>query len=288
LKENNRISPAFFAALLLCSLQVTLWAGHPKLQTTVPDGWPTRLDKRKLYPSKYGFIYAARKSAVVEVNKLIGTVFKELGKNNKDKTATGLIIVMDTKEKPFLDLEKIIKIAQAADKQQQNGQSKDALKSVIEAKEKIEEQGMDMDVVLSILPIPIEPNAVPEIVNEFPKSLEQQTDFCALVPTESNIRSGMKKMLKSAMKKQKLGIAKRIVMLPLMPLIEKKIVDGMKKSRQLILYSMLVDEQEGLTEKEKKDKIEGYKKKLGLGENADSDSKAHNTQKTKETSDTAR
>ena len=195
---------------------------------------------------------------------------------------------MDTKEKPFLDLEKIIKIAQAADKQQQNGQSKDALKSVIEAKEKIEEEGMDMDVVLSILPIPIEPNALPEIANEFPKGLEQQTDFCALVPTESNIRSGMKKMLKSAMKKQKLGIAKRILILPLMPLIEKKIFDGMKKSRQLVLYSMLVDEQEGLTEKEKKDKIEGYKKKLGLGEDADSDGKAHNTQKTKETSDTAR
>ena len=85
LKKNNRVSPAFFAELFLCSLQVTLWAGHPKSQTVVPDGWPTRLDKRKLYPSKYGFIYAARKSAVVEVNKVIGTVLKNWAKTTKTR-----------------------------------------------------------------------------------------------------------------------------------------------------------------------------------------------------------
>ena len=86
-----------------------------------------------------------------------------------------------------------------------------------------------MDIMLSIVPIPIEPNLLPEIVNEFPKDLDQQIEFCVIVPTEKNIRSGMKKIFKAAMKKQKIGVLERLVILPLMPFIENKVVDNMKK-----------------------------------------------------------
>jgi len=269
LKKQKILCQVCFAALLLCSLEVIVWAGYSISQTVPPEGWPTQLDKRKLYSSKYGFVYAGRKSEVAQVNRLLGTVVKELDENGI-KTTTGLILVMDTKEKPLFKLQKIIEVVRQADKQQESEESKNALKSIIEAKEKIQEQGMDLDLLLSIVPIPIEPKLLPQIVDEFPEDLAQQIDFCVIFPTGRNIQNGMKKILKAAIKNKKIGIVERLVLLPLMPFIEHKVVDGMKKSRQLVLYQLLLDKQEGLTEKQKKDKIKAYKRKLGLGNDAGS------------------
>jgi len=284
LKKQKNLYLSCFAVLLLCSLEVIVLAGHSISQSAAPDGWPKRLDKRKLYSSKYGFVYAGRKSAAVEVNKIIGTIVKELDENSAEKTTTtkGLILVTDTKEKPILDIQNIIEVVQKAAKQQGSEESKKALKSVIEAKEKIEEQGMDMDMLLSIVPMPIEPNMLPEIVNEFPKELGQQIDFCIVVPTARNIKYGMKKIFAAAMKKKKIGLAEKLVLLPLMPFIEQKVVDGMKKGRQLALYQLLLDEREGLTEKQKEDKIKAYKRKLGIDDDSGPNRDTENNGQTKE------
>jgi len=286
LKKQKNLYLVCFTALFLYSLEVIVLAGHSISQSAAPDGWPTRLDKRKLYSAKYGFVYAGRKSAAVEVNRLIGTVVKELDENSIKKTTMGLILVMDTKEKSLIDIQKIIEVVREADKQQGSEETKKALKSAIEAKEKIEEQGMDMDLLLSIAPIPIEPNLLPEIVNEFGQELGQQIDFCVVIPTGRSIKYGMKKIFKVALKKKKIGLAERLVLLPLMPFIEHKVVDGMKKGRQLVLYELLLDKQKGLTEKQKEDKIKAYKRKLGIDDKTGPKRDTKNTGQTKEISDT--
>jgi hypothetical protein len=276
LKKQKSLFPDFVAVLLLCSLEGIAWAGHSISQSVAPNGWPTRLDKRTLYSSEYGFVYAGSKSAAVHVNKLVGAVVKELDENDKKKTTKGLILVMDTKEKPLLDLQKMIEVVREADKHQESEESKNVLKSADEIEDKLEKQGLDMGLLLSIVPIPIEPNLLPEIVGEFPEDLDQQIDFCVIVPTERNIRSGMKKILKAAMKKKKIGLMERMVIFPLMPFIEQMVVDSMKKGRQLVLYELLLDQQKGLTEKQKEDKINAYKRRLGLAEDADSNRDAEN------------
>jgi len=269
-------------------LEVIVWAGNSRTQNVAPDGWPAQLDKRKLYSSEYGFVYARRKSAAVQVNRLIGTVVKEMDGNNIKKTTTnkGLILVIDTKEKPIVKLQKLIEVVHQAEKQQESKESKNTLKSIIETKENIEKLGMDMDLLLSIVPMPIEPNLLPEIVNEFPKDLNQQIDFCVIVPTERNIKYGMKRIFAAAMKKKKIGLLERLVLLPLMPFIENKIVDGMKKSQQLILYELLLNKQKDLTEKQKEDKINAYKKRLGLDKDSGSKTYTEYTGQTKEISNT--
>ena len=282
LKKQKNLYLVCYAVLLICSLEVIVLAGHSISQSAAPDGWPKRLDKRKLYSSKYGFVYAGRKSAAVEVNRLLKTIVKELDENSTEKTTTtkGLILVTDTKEKPLIDIQKIIEVVQEAAKQQGSEESKKALKSVIEAKEKIEEQGMDM--LLSIVPMPIEPNMLPEIVNEFPKELGQQIDFCIVVPTGRSIKYGMKKIFAAAIKRKKIGLAGRLVLLPLMPFIEQKVVDGMKKGRQLVLYELFMDKQEDLTEKQKEDKIKAYKRKLGIDDDSGPNRDTENNGQTKE------
>ena len=288
LKRHKNLHLFFFAAILIFSQEVGLWAGNSTSKNITPVGWPTRLDKRKLYTFKHAFVYAKSKSEAAQVSKRIEKAIKELDKDNiqKDNTIIGLALVTDIKEKPLVNLQKIIEVLRQADKQQETEKSKKDLKSIIEAKENIEKEGMDMDMVLSIAPIPIEPNLLPEIVNEFPENVEKQIDFCVFVPTSRNVKSGFKKIIDTAIKKKKIGLAERLVLIPMMPFIEGKIVDGMKKSQQLVVYERLLEKQKHLTKKQREDKVKVYKKKLGLGDDSDPKSDREIINKTKEPTDT--
>jgi len=276
LNRKKNLHMVFFAAILIFSQEVGVRAGNSISQTAAPDGWPARLDKRKLYFFKHAFVYAGSKSEAAQVSKRIDKAIKELDKDNM------LALVTDIKEKPLVDLQKIIEVLRQADKQQETEKSKKDLKSVIEAKENIEKEGMDMDMVMSIATIPIEPNLLPEIVNKFPENVDKQIDFCVFVPTSRNIKYGFKKIFDTAIIKKKIGIVERVALVPLMPFIEGKVVDGMKKSQQLVVYERLLEKQKHLTKKQREDKVKAYKKKLGLGDDSDPKSGKNNTDKTKE------
>ena len=277
------------AALLLLSLEVRVLAGTSTSKNVVPDGWPARLDKRKLYSYKHAFVYAASKSEAAQVSKRIEKAIQELDKDRiqKDDTIIGLALVTDVREKPLVDLQKIIEALREENNQQQSEKSGKDLKSLIEAKEGIEKEGMDMDMVLSIAPVPIEPNLLPEIVDEFPEDVDEQINFCIFVPTGRNVKSGFRKIIDTAIKKKKIGLAERLLLLPMMPFIEGKVVDGMKKSQQLVVYERLLEKQKHLTKKQREDKVKAYKKKLGLGDDNDSESWKDNTPKAKKSSDIA-
>ena len=143
-----------------------------------------------------------------------------------------------------------------------------------------------MDIVISIAPVPIEPNQLPAILGQFPKGVEEQIDFCLFVPTSGNVKKGFKKMIDFAIKKKKIGIVERMALVPLMPFIEGKVVDGMKKSQQLVVYERLLEKQKHLTKKQREDKVKVYKKKLGLGDDSDPKSDREITNQTKEPTDT--
>ena len=70
-----------FAALLLLSPGVGVWAGNSISKNITPDSWPTSLDKRELYSFRHAFVYAGSKSDTVEVNRRIETAIKELDKD---------------------------------------------------------------------------------------------------------------------------------------------------------------------------------------------------------------
>jgi len=277
-----------FTALLLLSPEVGVRAGSSVSQTPAPDGWPARLDKRTLYSFRHAFIYAGRKSEAAQVNKRIEAAIKELDKDSTQKSTaiTGLAMVTDIKEKPLVDLQKIIDVLRQADKQRQTEKSKKDLKSVIEAKEGIEKEGMDMDMVMSIAPIPVEPNLLPEIVTKFPGDVDKQIDFCIFVPTGRNVKYGFKKILDAAIKQKKIGLAERLLLVPMMPFIEGKVVDAMKKSQQLVVYERLLEKQKHLTKKQREDKVKAYMKKLGLDDESKSKSGKGITGKAKEPTDT--
>jgi len=240
MKMQKSLYSACLAALLLFSLSLTVSAGHSKSQTIAPDGWPKHLDKRKLYTSECGFVYAGKKSSADKINKIFKTVVKELKECGIEQATTGLVLVMDKKEKPPFEVEELMtRFAEKQDKQKEGQESEKSLDSILEDMKKLEELGLDMNFLLAIASIPIEPNMLPELVSEFPENLDEQIDFCMIVPTERNMLNGIKKLLDAALKKEKVGTAARVAMFPFLVAAERKAVSGLKKNRQAALFELL-------------------------------------------------
>jgi hypothetical protein len=264
--------PVCLAAVLLCLPQVRVDGENPQSKNIKPDGWPGQLDRRKLYFFQHSFVYAGRKSDAVAADKRIEAAIEEFEKDNvrKDDTIVGLAVVTGLKEEPLVDVKRLLEALRHRDKREQSEKSQKDLKSLVKAKEDIEKEGLNMDMLLSITPVPIEPNLLPEIVEAFPKEIGEQIDFCVFLPTGGNIKNGFKKVLDAAIKHKKIGLVERLALLPLMPFIESKALDGLKKSQQLIVYERLLEKQTHLTEEQRDEKVRAYKKKLGLGDDSKS------------------
>ena len=276
LNKQKSLRLVCFIALLFLS-EFGICSGKSISTKIVPDGWPAQLDKRNLYSFKHAFVYAGRKSEAAAVHKRIEKAIKELNKDSEQNNDAimGLAIVTDTKEKPLVNYQKIIDVLQKVHEQNQSDKSKKDLESAIKAKKDIEKEGMDMDMVISIAPVPIEPNQLPAILAQFPEDVDKQIDFCVFVPTSGNVKKGFKKMIDFAIKKKKIGIVERMALVPLMPFIEGKVVDGMKKTQQLVVYERLIEKQKHLSKEQREDKVKAYKKKLGLDDDGSSDWKAN-------------
>ena len=249
MKTQKSLYSICLAASLLLFLEVSVWAGDSKPQIEASKGWPAKLDKRKLYSFEHGLVYAGSKSSAAKINKIVESVVKELNRDNMKADTRGLILVMDTKEKPPFDVEDLlIRIAREEDKQKGDQESAKALKSLTEGKEKFEELGLDMNLLLSLAPMPVEPNILPDLNSAFPEDSDRLIDWCVTIPTERYIRAGMKKMLDAGMKKEKLGFATRVAMLPLLAIAEHKAVGELKKARRTALLQLVQEKQKSLTE----------------------------------------
>ena len=253
MKTQKSLYSVCLAALLLSFLGVSVWAGDSKPQIEAPKGWPAKLDKRKLYSFEHGLVYAGSKSSAAKINKIIESVFKELDRDNMKAATRGLVLVMDTKEKPPFDVEDLlIRIVREEGKQKGEQKSAKALESLTEGKEKFEELGLDMNLLLSLAPMPIEPNILPDLNSAFPKDMDRLVDWCVTIPTERFIRKGMKKMLDAGMKKEKIGFVKRVALLPLMAIAEHKAVGELKKARRATLLQLVQEKQKSLTQEQDK------------------------------------
>jgi hypothetical protein len=60
------------------------------------------------------------------------------------------------------------------------------------------------------------------------------------------------------------GLAERAAIFAMMPIIERKVAERVKKGQQALLYQLLLYGQEDLSQEQKAEKVNAYKQKLGL------------------------
>ncbi len=258
--KRQFVNTISLVALLLCSFACLARAGEAS------GGWPEKFRERKLYRYDYGFVYARDKSAARQVQKTLADVVKDVKRDGETGPIAGLVVVMDTKEKFPFDIDGLLQAMSRAQAQEPNGQSEDAAKSLAEAKEEVAKLGLEMDTLLSIMPIPIKPIALREIARDFPEDVDRQITWCIVVPTSRCSKAGFKKIIDAGIKKEKPGLAERAAIAAMMPIIERKVASQMKKTQQAMLYELLLETGKDLSAEQKAKKVEAYKQELGLDE----------------------
>lgn len=271
--------------LLVSSFGFMVRAEGSQSQGQAAKGWPEQFGKRKLYSCEYGSIYAGKKSAADQAKKVLATVVKDLRQDGVTKPTDGLILVMDNNEKPPIELTTLIEAAKKADTQKAGEKSEDPVKALAEVKEKFEKEGLEMDVVLSLAPIPIGPAGLPEIFKEFPEGVEQQIGWCLIVPTDGCVKAALKKIIDVGMKKEKVGLAERLMLGALMPFIEHKATEQIKKTWQAMLYQLVLDAEEDLPAEQKQEMGKAYKQKLGLDDDSKEGDREQHSQEKEENSE---
>jgi hypothetical protein len=252
------------AALLLGSFACLAWAGEASEPKAASAGWPERLGPRKLYPFDYALVYAKDKSAAKQTQKMLADVVEAAKRDGAIGPIAGLVLVMDVKEKFPFEIDALLQAASKVQTQDANDPSKDALKALAESKEEMGKHGLDVETMLSIMPIPIKPVMLREIVREFPEDVDRKIDWCIVVPTSRCTKAGFKKIIDAAMKDQKPGLAERAAMAAMMPIIERKVASEMKKTQQALLYELLLEVRKDLSAEQKARKVDAYKQELGL------------------------
>lgn len=219
-----------------------------------------------------------------QADKLLGTVVKDAVQGGVTRPPTGLILVIDAKEKPPFEVSKLVEVLGKAEAQPTGEETRKIIESVTRKKKQLEDEGLDTNTLLSLSPIPIRPGALPEIVADFPQDVSQRVDWCVIVPTSKCTKAGLKKIIDAEMKKKKPGLAERAALFAMMPVIERKAVQQIKKREQLVLYELLCDAQTDLSQEQKLEKAKTYRRKLGLDDdsgdpNSPEDEKATETER---------
>ncbi len=256
MKNPKNLHPAFLALLLLCLLPpVSVVAGEPKSQDVAAKGFPKRLDKHKLYSSKSGYIYAASKSASDQIDKIIRAAVEEIRLKDANAPGRGLVIVMDMKDKPPFSAEQLlVRMLEKDAGAKEEGKSQEARKTLSEKKKEFEELGLEMDLMFSIAPMPVEPNMLPALIKGFPRDADRRINWCVIVPTERNIRYGMKTFIEAGMRKKKVGVVARVAMFPMLVFVENKVIDEITKGRQEMLQEFMTEKQKPSTDEQEQDK----------------------------------
>jgi len=258
--------------VLLCLLGFAIRAEGSQSQGQVTKDWPELFGKRKLYQCEYASIYAGKKSGADQAKKVLQTVVKDLKQAGVTHLTDGLILVRDNTEDLPIETTKIIEAVSKAEAEKGGEKSQDTLKTLTEAKEEVEKEGLEVEVVLSLVPIPIGRGGLPKVLKELPGDVNQPIGWCIIVPTDACVKAGMKKIIAFGMKKEKVGLAERLTVGALMPFIEHKAAEHVKKSWQAVLYQLILDAEKDLPEQQKQDMVKAYKQKLGL----DDESKKNN------------
>ena len=262
--KRESVGTVGLAALLLCSFACLARAGDASPPKEVSGGWPERFGERKLYRSDCGFVYAKDKSAARQAQKTLADVVKDVKRDGPAEPMAGLVLVIDVKEKFPFEIDGLLQAMGKVQAQEPNEHSKDVVKALAQAKEELEKLGLDLETVLSIMPIPIKPAALRDIVREFPEDLGRQIAWCVVVPTAKCTKAGFKKIIDAGIKKEKPGLAERAAIAAMMPIIQRKVVSQMKKAQQALLYELLLEARTDLSAKQKTQKVAAYKQELGL------------------------
>lgn len=253
--------------LMLCLYGHPVRAGDSQPERRIPEGWPEQLGERRLYSCECGFVYARKESAANRIRRLLRAVAKDLKQDGATELRDGLILVMDSKEEPPVEITKLLEVKTEAE--EKGAGPKEFLETIAEAKEEFEKRGIAMHALFCLTPIPIEPSTLRELIEEFPEDVRQHISWCVIVPTDRFLKTGMRTVIDGS--REETDLAQWFPVRALMLLIEQEAVEKVARNRRTILYQLLLDTQEALSEEQKRKMVKAYTERLATNARSEAD-----------------
>jgi len=262
--KRSALVAAGLAAGILC-----LWfapaSDHVVMQeAAAPADWPKQLDGRSLHACEYGLVYAREQSSADQLQQTLAAAVGDARLDGAASPGLGLILAVDTQEKYPCETAKLIEQLAKSDPNLTEEESGKNLKALADAQKQAQDIGLDLSVMLSLVPIPIRVEVVGEIIEGLPADVGQRVQWCVICPTDRCLKAAFSQTIDAGLKKAKLGRAERATIAVMRPLAERKGVEMMKKERQAGLYSVLLGAQKDLPAEQTRQKIASYREKLGL------------------------
>jgi hypothetical protein len=239
---------------------------EPETHRSLPasGSWPQQWGERKLHRGELALVYAREKATADKALKVLRTVVEEVRQDGVTKPATGLIVVLDVKETFPLEIAKLTEILNDPNTRGQQERAKEILNGIEGAKTLSKEAGTDLNLLVSVMPIPLGATALQKIVPELPEGLDRDIGWCLIVPTDRCVRAGLRATMDAVVKAGQLKWKERLLIGAAMPLALHEGEKRIRKTWQADLYQFLVDGQNDWAQEIRQQKVRSYRQKLGL------------------------
>ncbi|MBU0718556.1 MAG: hypothetical protein KJ749_09940, partial [Planctomycetes bacterium] len=152
----------------------------------------------------------------------------------------------------------------AKDETKAEAKTEDPLEKWNEARKKLGELGLSMDMVLRAMPVPV-PKETASLFLGLPKDMTDKSDWIMAMSTKAVIRDLVQKMVVRGIEKADCGpLGKAMAGLLLGVVnIERTMTDAFAMTRDVVLFSIWTNQQSDWSEGEKKKTIDAYVQKRG-------------------------
>jgi len=252
------------STILVCAWAVAaLLLGVGCAPTTMlaePKDWPAQIDERQVYHTPHAIIYASSAAAAGEADRLIAAVAREFAAQTDGKVGKGLVIVTDLgDETPAVDFDRLVVIVEhvRSGKASEQPDAVTVQQELHQVEQQMESFGLTMTTILGLTPMPLERVAITELF-EIPEDVVDDVAWGGAIGTRAMVNDGTGKMMRAALKSKEIDMAARVILTPLLPVIQGVMADKMAKVREQMVFEQLADSQSGWTNDRKRQVIDAY------------------------------
>jgi hypothetical protein len=236
----------------------------PRILKERPADWPETWRGRHLYNTPRAFIYATSAELAGEADRVAVETAGDFEKATRRPASKGLLVVSGPRDEPVITDFKAFFLASAR-REAMVGQGKAPSEAELEEKWKsvqdgMKDSGFDLKDALTMVAVPLTRGQLLDPLG-LPEAVADGAPWAAVLPTDGLIRASLHRAMDAAMARQKLGLAARLLVAPMLLAVEAKMVAMMSVSRNTVLFEQMARGQADWSEEQ----IDGLSKAYSQG-----------------------
>jgi hypothetical protein len=247
--------------ILLVALMLPGCAAPPKATVHAQD----TLLGRQLYDSEPAFIYASSQAAADEVGTDLATAIRDYRKATGHAPAgKGLLVVTDKNDQPYADRQTVLRMGKHFDDTQAFRSPTTMPANAGEALAKAEKE-VGWETMEKLFLTKVGTIDMAEAVRQWDLvgCRAAGARWVLTVPTSDLAQQAVHGMMQKAMSQQDVSLAKKVLIAPLLPLLEAKVRQAAVADRQIGVYLMLAMDDPVLDAAAMKATFQAYQKRKG-------------------------